>query len=131
MIFTIIAQCRSKEMITPSVVTTVWKQRYTQQKQKSGHHCTYLDSVCVLCVFSTSSSGGLPSDAIPIAGRIHPPHACNVIPPRQTPHQPLPGEMLADVYPLSNVDGTATANLVVTIPWSPSDIPPGASLCDT
>jgi hypothetical protein len=34
MIFTITAQCRAKEMITPSVVRTVWKQRYTPQKQK-------------------------------------------------------------------------------------------------
>jgi hypothetical protein len=33
MIFTITAQCRSKEMITPSVVRTVWKQRYIRQKQ--------------------------------------------------------------------------------------------------
>jgi hypothetical protein len=41
MIFTITAQCRSKGMITPSVVRTVWKQRYTLQKQKSGHHVTY------------------------------------------------------------------------------------------
>ena len=31
-------------MITPSVVRTVWKQRYTPQKQKSGHHFTYLDN---------------------------------------------------------------------------------------
>jgi hypothetical protein len=30
-------------MITPSVVTTVWIQRYTPQKQKSGHHFTYLE----------------------------------------------------------------------------------------
>ncbi len=30
-------------MIKPSVVTTVWKQRYTPQKQKSGHHFIYLD----------------------------------------------------------------------------------------
>jgi hypothetical protein len=29
-------------MITPSVVRTVWNQRYTQQKQKSGHHFIYL-----------------------------------------------------------------------------------------
>jgi hypothetical protein len=43
MIFTITAQCRSKGIITPSVVTTVWKQRYTPQKQKSGHHFIYLD----------------------------------------------------------------------------------------
>jgi hypothetical protein len=32
-----------KGMMTPSVVTTVWKQRYTPQKQKSGHHVIYLD----------------------------------------------------------------------------------------
>ena len=30
-------------MITPSLVTTVWKQRYTPQKQTSGHHFIYLD----------------------------------------------------------------------------------------
>ncbi len=30
-------------MITPSVVTTEWKQRYTLQKQKSGHHFIYQD----------------------------------------------------------------------------------------
>ncbi len=30
-------------MITPSVVRTVWKQRYTPQKQKSGHHFIYLE----------------------------------------------------------------------------------------
>ncbi len=29
-------------MITPSVVSTAWKQRYTPQKQKSGHHFIYL-----------------------------------------------------------------------------------------
>jgi hypothetical protein len=29
-------------MITTSVVRTVWKQRYTLQKQKSGHHLAYL-----------------------------------------------------------------------------------------
>jgi hypothetical protein len=30
-------------MITPSVVRTVWKQSYTQQKQNSGHHFIYLE----------------------------------------------------------------------------------------
>jgi hypothetical protein len=40
--------------------------------------------VCV-CVFSTFGKGGLPSDAIPIAGQIHPPNACNVIPLTNTP----------------------------------------------
>jgi hypothetical protein len=34
MIFTITTQCRSKGMITNSVVRTVWKQRYTPQKTK-------------------------------------------------------------------------------------------------
>jgi hypothetical protein len=43
MIFTITAQCRSKGMITPSAVTTVWIQRCTLQKQNSGHHFIYLD----------------------------------------------------------------------------------------
>jgi hypothetical protein len=86
--------------------------------------------VCV-CVILTSSRGELPSDAVPTARQIHPPHACNFILPFQTPQQPLPGKMLADGCPLGNVDGTATANVTVTIPWLPSGIPPGASLCDT
>jgi hypothetical protein len=30
-------------MSTPSVVRTVWKQRYNQQKQNSGHHFIYLE----------------------------------------------------------------------------------------
>ncbi len=30
-------------MITNSVVTTVWKQRYTLQKQNSGYHFMYLE----------------------------------------------------------------------------------------
>ncbi len=30
-------------MITPSVVRTVWKQRYTPQKQNSGHNFIYLE----------------------------------------------------------------------------------------
>jgi hypothetical protein len=43
MIFTITAQCRSKGMITNSVVRTVWKQRYTPLKQNSGYHVIYLE----------------------------------------------------------------------------------------
>jgi hypothetical protein len=43
MIFTITAQCRSKGMITPSVVRTEWKQRYTLQKQEPGPHFIYLE----------------------------------------------------------------------------------------
>jgi hypothetical protein len=43
MIFTFTAKCRSKGMITPSVVRTVWKQMYTLQKQNSGHHFIYLE----------------------------------------------------------------------------------------
>ncbi len=34
-------------MITPSVVRTVWKQRYTPQNKKSGHHFTYLDNYII------------------------------------------------------------------------------------
>ncbi len=34
-------------MIPPSVVRSVWKQRYTPQKQKSGHHFTYLDNYII------------------------------------------------------------------------------------
>ncbi len=30
-----------------SVVRTVWKQRYTPQKQKSGHHFTYLEDYII------------------------------------------------------------------------------------
>jgi hypothetical protein len=37
----------SKGMITPSVVRTVWKQRYTLQKQKSGHHFIYLEDYVI------------------------------------------------------------------------------------
>jgi hypothetical protein len=42
--------------------------------------------VCVcVCVISTSSQGGLPSDAVSTARQIHPPRTCNVIPPSDTP----------------------------------------------
>jgi hypothetical protein len=47
MIFTITAQCRSKEMITPSVVGTVWTHRYTLQKQKSGYHFIFLEDYVI------------------------------------------------------------------------------------
>jgi hypothetical protein len=47
MIFTITAQCRSKGMITPSVVRAVWKQRYTPQKQNSWHHFIYLEDYVI------------------------------------------------------------------------------------
>ncbi len=73
----------------------------------------------------TSSREGLPSDAIPIAGEFTPPNACDVIPPPDSAHQPLPGEMLADGCPLGNVYGTATFSKL------PFGILPGASLCDT
>ncbi len=86
--------------------------------------------VCV-CVFLSSGRRELPSDAVPTARQIYPPPTPARSYPRQTPHQPLPEEMLADRCPLGNVGGTATANFVGTIPWMPSDIPPGASLCDT
>ncbi len=34
-------------MITPSVVRTVWKQRYTPQKRISGHHFIYLENYVI------------------------------------------------------------------------------------
>ncbi len=34
-------------MITPSVVKTVWKQRYTLQKQKIMHHFIYLEDYII------------------------------------------------------------------------------------
>jgi hypothetical protein len=34
-------------MITPSVVRTVWNQRYIPQKQKSGHHFIYLEDYAI------------------------------------------------------------------------------------
>jgi hypothetical protein len=34
-------------MITHSVVRTVWEQRYTPQKQRSGHHFMYLDNYII------------------------------------------------------------------------------------
>ncbi len=34
-------------MSKPSVVRTVWKQRYTPQKQKSGHHVIYLEDYVI------------------------------------------------------------------------------------
>jgi hypothetical protein len=34
-------------MITPSVVRTVWKQRYTPQKQKSWHHIIDLENYVI------------------------------------------------------------------------------------
>jgi hypothetical protein len=55
MIFTITAQCRSKEMIIHSVVRTVWKQGYTLQKLKSGHHITYLDNYIIQGQMNTQS----------------------------------------------------------------------------
>ncbi len=41
-------------------------------------------------------------------GNFTPPNACDIIPPPDSAHQPLPGEMLADGCPLGNVYGTAT-----------------------
>ncbi len=76
--------------------------------QGSSHgHCQ--GGKCV-CVCLTSSRERLPSEVIPIAGQIHPPNACNVIPPPDSAHEPLPGEMLADGCPLGNVYGTATSH---------------------
>ncbi len=47
MIFTITTQCRSIGMITHSVVRTVWTQRYTPQKEKSGHYFIYLEDYII------------------------------------------------------------------------------------
>ena len=42
-------------MITPSVVRTVWKQRYTPQKQNSGHHLIYLQDYVIQRQMNTQS----------------------------------------------------------------------------
>jgi hypothetical protein len=42
-------------MITPSVVRTVWKQRYTPQKHKSGHHFIYLEDYDIQRQMNTQS----------------------------------------------------------------------------
>jgi hypothetical protein len=55
MIFTITAQCRSIEIITHSVVRTVWKQSYTPQKQHSGHHLIYLENYDIQRQMNTQS----------------------------------------------------------------------------
>ncbi len=88
--------------------------------------------ITTLCVWSRPPvEGRFPLTGYQPQGKSTPPNACNVIPPFHTPHQPLPGKMLADGCPLGNVDGTATANFIGTILWLPSGIPPGTSLCDT
>jgi hypothetical protein len=56
-------------------------------------------------------------------GKCTPPKACDVIPPPDSTHQPLPGEMLADGCPLGNVYGTATG--------LPVGVLPSMSLCET
>jgi hypothetical protein len=58
-----------------------------------------------------------------LQGEFTPPNACDVILPPNSAHQPLPGEMLADVCLLGNVYETATG--------LPVGILPGMSLCDT
>jgi hypothetical protein len=45
-----------------------------------------------------------------LQGKFTPPNACDVIPPPDSAHQPLPGEMLADGCPLGNLYGTATSH---------------------
>ncbi len=59
------------------------------------------------CVCLTSSREGLPSRDTNRRA-ITPLNACDVIPPPDSAHQPLPGEMLVDGCPLGNVYGTAT-----------------------
>jgi hypothetical protein len=58
MIFTITAQCRSKGMITPSVVRTVWKQMYIPQKQKSGRHFINLEDYIIQRQMNNQGSMG-------------------------------------------------------------------------
>ena len=42
-------------MITPSVVRTVWKQRYTLQKQNSEYHFIYLEDYDIQRQMNTQS----------------------------------------------------------------------------
>ncbi len=83
--------------------------------------CWVIYCVCV-CVQPPVEGGYLLMRYQP-QGEFTPPNACDVIPPPDSAHQPLPGEMLADGCPLGNVYGTATGLLV--------GVPPSASLCDT
>ncbi len=53
----------------------------------------FVSTYCVLCVFSTSSRGGLPSDAMPIAGRIHPPQRLQCHTPIRHPISPPWGDV--------------------------------------
>ncbi len=76
-----------------------------------------------VCVCLTSSREGLPSRDTNRRA-ITPLNACYVIPPPDSAHQPLPGEMLADGCPLGNIWDSDFLE-------SPFGIPPGASLCDT
>jgi hypothetical protein len=73
--------------------------------------------VCV-CVFVCSCppvEGSCPLTRYQPQGKFTPPMPATSY-PHQTPHQPLPEEMLADGYPLGNIDGIVTANFVGTIP---------------
>ncbi len=48
MIFTITAQYKSKGMITPSVVKTVWKQKvHSAKTKKYRHHFIYLEDYVI------------------------------------------------------------------------------------
>jgi hypothetical protein len=118
-----------KGRFTSSEATTRFPQASCFEKPMCSVPETW-GCMCV-CVFLSSSRGGLPSDAVLTARQIHPPPPPATSFSRQSPYQPPPGEMLADGCPLGYVYGTATANFVGTIPWSPSDAPPGMSLCDT
>ncbi len=62
--------------------------------------------VCV-CVWPPVEKG-YPLTRYQLQGKFTPPNACDIIPPPDSAHQPLPGEMLADGCPLGNVYGTAT-----------------------
>jgi hypothetical protein len=64
--------------------------------------------VCVCVCVWPSVERGYPLLRYQSLGEFTPPHACDVIPPPDSAHQPLPGEMLADGCPLGNLYGTAT-----------------------
>jgi hypothetical protein len=68
-----------------------------------GHMC-----VCVCVCVSPPVERGYPLTRYRSQGEFTPPNACDVIPPPDSAHQPLPGEMLADGCPLGNVYGAAT-----------------------
>ncbi len=64
--------------------------------------------MCVYVCVWPPVERGYPLTRYQSQGEFTPPNACDVIPPLDSAHQPLPGEMLADGCPLGIVYGTAT-----------------------